>query len=99
MKVYYVNTIFLPFRGICLAPFCILIRKKYKGNFGLLRHEVIHWKQAERMYYILFYIRYLIQLLLFGYDNMPMELEARQGESVYGMWNYKQKNFKNLHKK
>ena len=94
MKVIHVKTIYLPFRGICLAPFCIIIRKNYKGNFGLLRHEVIHWKQAKKMGYLFFYLRYLIQLLICGYDNMPIELEARQGESHYGMWNYRTKNFK-----
>lgn len=97
IRVIYTSTILLKWRGICLYPFCILIRNQYKGNFGLLRHEVIHWKQAKRMRAILFYLRYVIQFIIFGYDNMPMELEARQGESWYGMWNYRKKNkFKNI---
>lgn len=91
IRVIYVNTMWIPFRGICIAPLFILIRKKYKGNFGLLRHEVIHWRQWQRAK-LLFYPRYLLQLILFGYDNMPLELEARQGESWYGMWNYRQKH-------
>lgn len=81
----------MPFRAICLAPFAIIVKEKYRGKFGLLRHEVIHWKQSERMYYVGFYFRYLIQFIIFGYDNMPIELEARQGENHYGMWNYKTK--------
>jgi hypothetical protein len=91
MRVVYVDSIHIPFRAICLAPFVILVRKKYKGNFGLLRHELIHWKQYKRMGFILFYSRYILQYFLFGYDNMPMELEARQGENHYGLWNYRQK--------
>lgn len=92
MRVIYVKSIFIPFRAVCLAPLFILIRKEYKGHFGLLRHEVIHWKQCKRMGIVLFYTRYILQYILFGYDNMPMELEARQGEDHYGLWNYRQKH-------
>lgn len=92
IKVIYVNKLLIPHRGICLAPFCILIKKKYQGNFGLLRHEIIHYKQYKRMGFIMFYLRWILQLLLFGYNNMPMELEAKQGENWYGIWNYTQKH-------
>lgn len=88
-KIYYTNWIFPPFRGMTIPPFGIFILKKHKGNEKILEHDLIHWKQYKRMGLFLFYFRYFTQLIIIGYDTMPMEMEARQNEDYYTKWNYK----------
>lgn len=47
-------------RGIMLYPFCIVNNKK---NKNLVRHEKIHFKQANELWVIPFYVMYLIDYL------------------------------------
>ena len=90
-KVYYVNWVLPPFRAMTIPPFGIFIKKQFKGDEQILKHDLIHWGQYKRMGLIMFYFRYIIQLIIIGYDTMPMELEARQFEdSVY---NYREKHW------
>lgn len=73
-----------------VPPFGIYINKSQSDNNLLLQHEMVHWKQYRRTGAILFYLRYLVENVIYGYDNMPMEIEARKecGESEYCIKNY-----------
>jgi hypothetical protein len=44
---------------------------------------MIHWKQYQKMGFFIFYFKYFSQLLITGYDKMPMEMEARYEEDEY----------------
>lgn len=46
----------------------------------LIRHEIQHWKQFEKMGLILFYVNYFGMLFQHGYKDHPMEKEAREAE-------------------
>jgi len=93
-KIYYVTYLIPPFRAMTIAPFGIFIKKEFKGNNQILLHDLIHWKQYERMGVIMYYFRYFIQMLLIGYDIMPMEMEARQFDNKKTKWNYRKRYHK-----
>ena len=90
-KVYYVKFVIPPFRGMALPPFGIFIKKQFRGNKKILKHDLIHWQQYRRMGFFMYYLRYLLQLIIIGYDTMPMEMEARRGEKENDRWNYRNK--------
>jgi hypothetical protein len=77
-KIYYINWLPFKLRGATIPPF---------GIFILL----IHWKQYKRMGFLMYYIRYIIQLIFIGYDTMPMEMEARQKEKYEDIYKYREK--------
>lgn len=93
-KIYYVNFVLPPFRAMTIPPFGIFIKKEFKGDDQILKHDLIHWKQYQRMGLFMYYFRYFIQLLLIGYDTMPMEMEARQHDDKDTQWNYRDKYHK-----
>jgi hypothetical protein len=74
-----------------LPPFGIFIRKEFEGDEQILVHDLIHWNQYQRMGLFMYYFRYLAQMILIGYDTMPMEMEARQYDDEYTKWNYREK--------
>lgn len=88
-KIYYVNRLIPPFRAMTIPPFGIFIKKQYRGDIQILRHDLIHWQQYKRMGLLMFYLRYFFQLIFIGYDTMPMEIEARKYDSVDVQWNYR----------
>lgn len=90
-KIYYVKWLLKPFRGMTIPPFGIFIKKEFKGNDQILKHDLIHWKQYQRMGFFMYYFRYFVQLLIIGYDTMPMEMEARQDDDNETKWNYRDK--------
>jgi hypothetical protein len=94
-KIYYVKSVLPPFRGMTVPPFGIFIIKDLKGNFSIIRHELIHWRQYQRMGLLLFYFRYFLQLLIIGYDFAPMEVEARKGVGEFEKNNHRLVNHKN----
>ena len=63
--------------GICLPPRAIYVLPEHYENRELLRHEGRHWLQYERMGAFRFYTIYLWLLVRHGYENHPMEVEAR----------------------
>jgi hypothetical protein len=73
-----------------VPPFGIYINKSQSDNSLLLQHEMVHWKQYKSTGALLFYLRYFTEYVIYGYDNMPMEIEARKevGESKYCIKNY-----------
>lgn len=73
-----------------IPPFGIRVQTEDQDNEMLLKHELVHWKQYQATGAIIFHIRYALQSLLFGYDKMPMEIEARQlsGEKAECLTDY-----------
>lgn len=48
-----------------------------KGNWGAMRHELVHVEQYQKLGGILpFMQRYLLECLFHGYDEAPLELDA-----------------------
>jgi len=94
-NIFYVKYLFSPYRAMTIPPIGIFIKKEYKGNKSILKHDLIHWHQYKKYGFILFYFRYFMQLLLIGYDLMPMEIEARQSDILKNKYNYSQIYHKN----
>lgn len=63
--------------GITLPPFGVYLRPGHEQDDALIRHEAVHWAQYERMGILRFYSQYLWQLAWYGYEQHPMEQEAR----------------------
>lgn len=93
-RLIYVSWLLPPFRAMTIPPFGIFIKKQYKGNLQILKHDLTHWHQFQRMGFFLFYFRYFFQLLTVGYDYMPMEIEARMSDSKGIINNYRRKYHK-----
>lgn len=69
------------YAGICLPPVGIYILAEHMYSDRLIRHEQAHWRQWQRMGTIRFYASYLWGLVRHGYQNHPLELEARAAEN------------------
>jgi hypothetical protein len=89
IKIYYVDYLPNKFRGMCIPPIGIFILKKHKGNKKIIQHDLIHWEQYKKLGALQFYLNYLIQYGLVGYDKMPMEMEARKYETPFARNNYR----------
>ena len=89
IPIYYVDKLPGKFRGMTIPPYGIFILKKYKGNSKILLHDLIHWKQYQKMGMLDFYVCYILQFIFIGYDKMSMEMEARQHEKNYIKNNYR----------
>jgi hypothetical protein len=89
-KIYYIKYLPFKFRGATIPPFGIFILTEHKDNIDILEHDLIHWKQYKRMGLIIYYLRYIVQLIFIGYDTMPMELEARQKEKYENIYKYRE---------
>lgn len=63
--------------GITLPPRGIYMLPEHEHDYELIRHEMVHWQQAERLGAFRFYTIYLWLLVRHGYENHPMEVEAR----------------------
>lgn len=87
-SIYYTNVQGNHYNARCIPPFGIFIDKNQRGNKALLDHELIHWSQFKRLGLMGYYLRYLSEYYRYGYDNMPMEVEARYMESAYCKTNY-----------
>jgi hypothetical protein len=68
------------FWGITLPPFGVFVLAEYLHDEKLKRHEMAHWEQAQRLGSVKFYVQYLWLLARYGYQNHPMEIEARAAE-------------------
>jgi len=72
-----------------IPPFGIFIKKQYIiSDQKILNHDMVHWKQYRKMGLLNFYFQYFKQFIVFGYDKMPMELEARYKENEYTKRHY-----------
>jgi len=78
-KIYYI-----PFdipgsqMAATIPPFGTFIESKYKTNKPILRHEMVHWSQYQRMGFFNFYITYFSEYMKYGRKYGPMEIEARK---------------------
>jgi hypothetical protein len=78
-KIYYI-----PFDipgsqlAATIPPFGIFIESKYETNKTILRHEMVHWSQYNRMGFFGFYSTYFSEYKKYGRKNGPMEVEARK---------------------
>lgn len=68
------------YAGITLPPFGIFIVSERINDERLIRHEQVHWQQAQKLGVARFYVQYLWFNLRYGYHNNPMEIEARAAE-------------------
>jgi len=87
-KIYYVRWVLPPYRAMTIPPFGIFIKKRYKNDKRILNHEIIHWEQYQKLGLLTFYFRYFKQFIKYGYDKMPMEIEARYEEDEYTKKHY-----------
>ena len=60
-----------------IPPFGIRIQEEDKENEILRKHELVHWKQYRKTGAIIFHLKYGLQRIIYGYEKMPMEIEAR----------------------
>ncbi len=67
--------------GITLPPLGIFILAERINEAPLIRHELAHWAQYQRMGFFRFTWAYLTGLIRHGYRNHPMEIEARRAEA------------------
>jgi hypothetical protein len=78
-RIYYVSfNIYGSQIAATIPPFGIFIEEKYKGNKEILRHELVHWQQYQRMGFSTFYLTYFSEYFKYGRINGPMEVEARR---------------------
>ena len=69
------------FHGIALPPFGVYILSERLSSDRLIRHEMTHWQQYQRMGVVKFYALYLWYSIRYGYRGNPMEKEARDAEA------------------
>jgi hypothetical protein len=63
--------------------YTIFVKRKYAGAAWLLRHELVHVGQLERMGTEGFLRRYITELNVVGYSRAPLETEAdNQSRSI-----------------
>lgn len=89
-KIFIVDNLPLNYNAQTIPPFGIYIKRNHSKNPKLIQHEMIHWKQYKKTGAIIFYLKYLAQKSLYGYDKMPMEIESRiaTGENTKCLYNY-----------
>ncbi|WP_028025308.1 hypothetical protein [Enterovibrio calviensis] len=61
----------------------VWIKNQYKTQRDLLPHELVHVKQAEELGLTEQTRQYLMQMYVYGYDNAPMEKEARDATAHF----------------
>lgn len=62
--------------GIAIWPFIFISPKHCRHNTRLILHEKKHLEQWERYWIVGFLFVYIYQYIKYGYDNMPLEIEA-----------------------
>ena len=69
--------------GVTLPPFGIfMVDKNWLAAASMIRHEQVHWAQWQRMGTVRFYLTYLWYNVRYGYQDNPMEVEARKAETL-----------------
>lgn len=79
----------LPFglRGAFIPPFGTFVDADH-DNTQVREHEDGHYAQWKTMGTPLFYLAYLYEYLVYGYNDMPMEKECRTNETPFCQQNY-----------
>lgn len=76
------------FSAISIPPIVTLVRRSDWVSrtpierFQLLLHELTHWEQASRYGALAFYIVYLFYSIRYGYNDNPLEIEARERAGI-----------------
>ena len=65
-----------------LFPNMIFVRWDVHASRRLIAHELVHVEQIERYGLLGYWFRYVALLVMYGYDEHPMENEARALEST-----------------
>ena len=86
--VYFRESLVGNYNARTIPPFGIYVKESEKDNKPLIEHEKVHWKQYQEKGLISFYAQYAEEMDQYGYDHMPMEIEARQNETPYCKRNY-----------
>lgn len=81
VPIYYQDELPGGYNAITWPPIGIFIRTDQLGNNALIAHELVHWYQYQQRGSVIFYLQYLGELITYGYDHMPLELQARFLES------------------
>ncbi len=89
-KIYYRTKPVSSYNAQTLPPFGIFINADQAKNKALLQHELIHWKQYQKMGLLRYYTQYIREFNKHGYDRMPMETAARINETPLCKKNYTQ---------
>lgn len=89
-NVFYLKKMPNNFNAQSIPPFGVFISTKQKNNQILLQHEMHHWKEYNKSGALIFYLKYIYQYIVYGYDKMPFEIEARKEvkESKFCQENY-----------
>jgi len=89
-QIKYVDNLPFNYNAQTIPPFGIYIKKEHKDNALLLAHELEHWNQYRKTGALLFFLRYGLQSVFYGYDKMPFEVKARKkvGEHTHCQTNY-----------
>ncbi len=89
-KIIYKKKLPFNYNAQTLPPFGIRVQTEDKNNKLLLKHELVHWGQYRKTGAIIYYLKYALQKSIYGYDKMPMEIDARKkvGENEYCQNNY-----------
>jgi hypothetical protein len=66
----------MPWRKVYLLP-------EHMTNQGLIDHEMVHIEQIDRMGALKFTFLYLYYLVIHGYQNHPLEIEARHKSNYF----------------
>lgn len=73
MDFFGIDGLTMPWKTIYLRPECYL-------DGPLIIHELVHIAQIKRLGPIKFSLRYLYEMVRYGYDNSPLEIEARSAQ-------------------
>lgn len=87
-QIYYRKKMAGNYNARTIPPFGVYILESQRDNLELLNHELVHWKQYQEKGLINFYLDYNRELNQYGYDQMPMEIEARANETDFCKKNY-----------
>lgn len=87
-NIYFKKKLRGSFNAITIPPFGIWVLESQKNNQALINHELVHWKQYQEKGYFKFYADLESERQKYGYDLMPMEIEARANENEYCKTNY-----------
>lgn len=68
---------FFPGGGVVLWPYVLFKRSEEEVSDKLFAHEMVHVQQIRTEGAFIFYLKYLLFTIRYGYWNNPYEVEAR----------------------
>lgn len=86
-RVWVVKALPLGLRGAFIPPIGTFIAEAHDTP-KVREHEACHYSQWKELGSVNFYLRYFMEYVEHGYNNMPVEAECRKNESQYCQENY-----------